>query len=173
MFGSNTGSLQLDVSTDNGATWITQTSLVGQQQGSSEAAWLSRTVNLNAFTGEFIRLRLSATTGNGFRSDIAVDQLSLTASGAVAQSNNTLIINTKQSQLLDIKLYPNPVNGNNLNIASNLENLNYEIYNVIGQLVTKGKVANKVINISDLTSAVYHIKFNSADQTLMKRFIKQ
>ncbi len=172
MFGSNTGSLRLDVSTDNGVTWSTQTSLVGQQQGSSGAPWLSRTVNLNAFTGQFIRLRLSATTGNRFRSDIAIDQLSLTISNnASREEDNDIVLGL---DLKDVILYPNPVSGNSLNVQSSFENLNYEVYNIIGQVVAKGNITNtNTIDISNLNSAVYHIKFNSGEQTIMKRFIKR
>ena len=77
MFGSNMGSLRLQVSEDDGATWTTLTTLTGQQQTSSGAAWLQRTVSLSAYDGEVIKLRLSGTTGGGFRSDMAIDQVSL------------------------------------------------------------------------------------------------
>ncbi|AXT18521.1 T9SS C-terminal target domain-containing protein [Flavobacteriaceae bacterium AU392] len=174
MFGSNMGSLRLDVSDDNGSSWTTLTTLTGQQQGSNGAAWLQRTVDLGAYDGQVIKLRLSGTTGNGFRSDMAVDQLSLTASASTSgEEDDDRRLFGNNLDINDIVLYPNPVQGNTLNVSSNFDDLSYEVYNIIGQVVSKGKVINKVINVSELTSAVYHIRFTTGEETITKRFIKR
>ena len=73
----------------------------------------------------------------------------------------------------DIKLYPNPVRGNILNVVSNFRDVNYEIYNGIGQIVAKGKVINETIDVSKLESAVYQVRFIADGETFTKRFIKQ
>ncbi|MEM7297193.1 MAG: S8 family serine peptidase, partial [Bacteroidota bacterium] len=76
MFGSNVGSLNLEVSVDD----LTWTSL-WSQSGSQGNQWNSVDVNLNSYAGGVIRLRLVGTTGNGWSSDIALDDLSLTTNG--------------------------------------------------------------------------------------------
>jgi Metallo-peptidase family M12B Reprolysin-like/GEVED domain/Bacterial surface protein, Ig-like domain/MAM domain, meprin/A5/mu/Secretion system C-terminal sorting domain len=73
----------------------------------------------------------------------------------------------------EIKLYPNPVKGNFLNIRTSFSNISYEVYNMLGQMVAKGKVVNKQIDVSELESAVYQIKFNADSRRITKRFIKE
>jgi hypothetical protein len=73
----------------------------------------------------------------------------------------------------DIKLYPNPVKGNQLNVATTFTNVTYEIYNTVGQIVARGELKGNVINVSNLDGAIYQIKFTAEGETLIKRFIKQ
>ncbi len=77
------------------------------------------------------------------------------------------------SNIFEVKLYPNPVKGSVLNISTNYTNVTYEIFNSIGQMVAKGKVANKRIDVSGLEMAIYHIRFTTEEEIIMKRFIKQ
>ena len=75
--------------------------------------------------------------------------------------------------LEDIKLYPNPVKGTILNIASSYSNISYEVYNSIGQMVAKGKVNNDMIDVSSLDAAIYQVRFTTEGGIITKRFIKQ
>ena len=72
----------------------------------------------------------------------------------------------------DIKLYPNPVKGNSLYIATTYKNVSYEVYNNIGQLIGKGKVTNNAINVSTFEAGLYQIRFTTENGILTKRFIK-
>ena len=70
-------------------------------------------------------------------------------------------------------LYPNPVNGEVLNI-SNLElDATYKIYNMLGQELGKGKVENQSIYVGSLDAGTYLIEVSNANGTTLKRFIKQ
>ncbi|WP_395043440.1 reprolysin-like metallopeptidase [Flavobacterium sp.] len=74
---------------------------------------------------------------------------------------------------ISFNLYPNPVNGEVLNI-SNLEvDSNYRIFNMIGQEFGKGKIENQSINVGSLSSGTYLIEVSNANGTTTKRFIKQ
>ncbi len=77
MYGSNVGSLQVQVSSNNGASW----SNVWSESGDQGNQWNDVSVNLNSFAGSNIKIRLVGTTGNGWSSDIAVDNLAVTAGG--------------------------------------------------------------------------------------------
>ncbi|TCI92160.1 S8 family serine peptidase [Tenacibaculum sp. M341] len=77
MYGSNVGSLQVQVSSNNGASW----SNVWSESGNQGNQWNDVSVNLNSFAGSNIKIRLVGTTGNGWSSDIAVDNLAVTAGG--------------------------------------------------------------------------------------------
>ena len=74
MFGNNVGSLRLEAST-NGTTWTS----VWNDSGSQGNQWNNVSVNLNTYIGGDVSLRFVGTTGNGWSSDIAIDNISLTA----------------------------------------------------------------------------------------------
>jgi chitodextrinase len=89
--------------------------------------------------------------------------ISLTARMDETASNNAIAFN----------LYPNPVNGDVLNI-SNLDTASeYTIFNMMGQQVGKGKIENDSVNVSSLTSGTYLIQVSNENGATSKRFIKQ
>lgn len=65
MFGTNMGSLSVLV---NGASvWTTS--------GSSGNVWLTEIIDLSAYTGSSVEITLTSTTGNGWSSDCAIDNV--------------------------------------------------------------------------------------------------
>ena len=85
MTGTTMGTLSLEVST-NGSTWTSLWTRTGDQGN----AWISDTVDLNAYTNEnSLRIRFNGTTGSDFESDIAID-----AFGLNSGTPNCTIINT-------------------------------------------------------------------------------
>ena len=85
MFGAFIGVLTVDVSTDNGASYVTLSdyTLSGSQQVSHTEAWKTQVVDLSSFDGLVIKLRLSATTSSnaveGWSGDIAIDKIGITS----------------------------------------------------------------------------------------------
>jgi len=79
MYGSNMGTLVIEISTDNGASW---NYMAGVNPGQGIDSWitLSLASNLNTYTSNIVQLRLRGTTGNSFRSDIAVDDINIYSS---------------------------------------------------------------------------------------------
>jgi len=71
-----------------------------------------------------------------------------------------------------IKLYPNPVKGDVLNVSDS-ENANFRILNTLGQQVAKGTIQNGVISVAGLTSNVYLLEIEAKGQIAVKRFIKE
>lgn len=74
MYGTNMGSLTIQASTD-GTTYTNLWSLSGNQGNS----WQSQTLDLTSYAGSTVKLRIVGTTGSSWRSDVAVDDLNLTA----------------------------------------------------------------------------------------------
>lgn len=75
MYGATMGELHVDVfdfSTGNWTLDVVQP-LIGQQQTANNDPWLQQIVDLSAFTGNQIRVRMRAITGTSFTSDMAVD----------------------------------------------------------------------------------------------------
>lgn len=77
MYGSNMGTLHIDLY--DGTTWVNDftSALVGQQQTSMNDAWIEKTFDISAYKGSAIQIRFRAERGPGFRSDMAIDNLQL------------------------------------------------------------------------------------------------
>jgi len=77
MHGSNMGQLRVDIFA--GGTWTNDitTVIFGEQQTTQTAAYLNRQVSLSAYQGQVVRLRFRGLRGNGFRSDIAIDDVNI------------------------------------------------------------------------------------------------
>ncbi|OIP00211.1 MAG: hypothetical protein AUJ98_08955 [Bacteroidetes bacterium CG2_30_33_31] len=80
MFGSSTGSINVQISTNGGTTWSATNlfNLTGQQQTSQTAAWGHADISLSAYAGmSNIRLRIKGVTGYSYYSDMAIDDIKL------------------------------------------------------------------------------------------------
>ncbi|MCF2874503.1 MULTISPECIES: trypsin-like peptidase domain-containing protein [unclassified Tenacibaculum] len=77
MYGTNVGSLRLEAST-NGTSWTS----LWSDSGNKGNQWNNQSVNLSSYVGQNeVRLRFVGTTGSGWSSDIAIDNLALTSGG--------------------------------------------------------------------------------------------
>lgn len=73
MLGTNMGALYLDIFT--GGAWVQGINSISGDQG---ASWQVMVTDMSAWTGQAIRLRIRGVTGNGFASDLAIDDLAFT-----------------------------------------------------------------------------------------------
>lgn len=76
MFGTAVGSLTVQASTD-GTNWVDLWTLSGNQGNT----WSTANVNLDSYAGGGVQLRMVGTTGTSWSSDIAIDDLIVTAGG--------------------------------------------------------------------------------------------
>lgn len=73
MYGSNMGTMSVQISTDGGSTWSGNIWSLNGNQGNS---WYEASVNLSSYAQESnVKLRWTGLTGNNFRSDMAVDDI--------------------------------------------------------------------------------------------------
>lgn len=77
MYGTSVGSLSLEVTTDDNV-WVS----IWSESGDQGDQWNAVDVSLDSYIGGTVKLRFVGTTGNGWSSDIAIDDLSLTSSGS-------------------------------------------------------------------------------------------
>ncbi len=76
--GSNTmGSITLEASDDDGASWTS----IWSQTAHQGNAWNEVNVSLNAYVGGSVQLRFNRLTGNTWQSDVAIDNTRLVAGG--------------------------------------------------------------------------------------------
>lgn len=73
LFGTNMGSIHLDVNT--GAGWIND--IIPPINGNRGNVWQTTSTSLAAYTGQTVNLRIRGVTGNNFESDIAIDDIRL------------------------------------------------------------------------------------------------
>ncbi|MFT5243003.1 MAG: hypothetical protein ACI8QQ_000927, partial [Psychroserpens sp.] len=164
-FGSaNMGTIALEASDDNGASWTS----VWNSSGNLGDAWQSANVNLTNYTGGSVQLRFNRVTGGTWQADVAIDNVNMSTGTAKDLTSRDEVV-----EIRDITLYPNPVKGDVLNVKTDYTNMSYEIYNIVGQLVGRGIVKNKSIDVSSLDGAIYQIRFTSEGETITKRFVKQ
>ena len=74
----------------------------------------------------------------------------------------------------DVKLFPNPVNGNEVTIISN-KSIIAEVYDILGKKVKVQTITpeQKTLNISGLSKGIYLVRLNSEVGIQTKRLIKQ
>ncbi|RSK39316.1 endonuclease [Mangrovimonas spongiae] len=85
---------------------------------------------------------------------------------------NHQTLSIKENHLADLTIYPNPVKGNYIRVSSN-KPLQYEVYNILGRLVNKGKTTNGTIAVQMLNSGVYILKLSNGNQQITKKLIKK
>ena len=77
MYGSSMGNLHIDLF--DGTSWINDITpaIIGQQQSAMSDPWIEKTFDITAYKGSAIQIRFRAIRGNGWQSDIAIDNLEL------------------------------------------------------------------------------------------------
>jgi len=90
LYGSDMGTLDVEVSASVGQTCASPGAFgtVFSVSGNQGNQWSEVVVDLDAYAGKSIQIRLVGTRGNGYRSDISVDDLTLTATPAIACSTD-------------------------------------------------------------------------------------
>ncbi|KAA1247285.1 choice-of-anchor B family protein [Aquimarina sp. RZ0] len=167
MFGAaDMGSIDLEISVDNGITWAN----LWNQTGNQGNSWNTINIDLSAFSGQSAQLRFNRVTGGTWRADIAIDNISLTDD---TSRNDSL---DKRNDMI-VSVFPNPVGGSTLNVLITKEKRNiirisnFEIRNALGQLVRKGIVRDN-IDVSNLTKGAYFLQITLGNQLYNKPFIR-
>jgi hypothetical protein len=71
MYGANVNGLKLEASKDGGLSWH----ILWQETGNKGDSWHRQFVDLAAYDGMVVQFRFKGTGGNGFRGDIALDNI--------------------------------------------------------------------------------------------------
>ncbi|WP_272853867.1 DUF1028 domain-containing protein, partial [Altibacter sp. HG106] len=81
MLGANMGTLSVQASDDGGSSWNTLWSRTGDQG----ASWVNdEFIDLSAYAGSTVKIRINALLGNGFASDMAIDDIQITTTEIAA-----------------------------------------------------------------------------------------
>uniref|UniRef100_UPI000B2EF2CE T9SS-dependent choice-of-anchor J family protein n=1 Tax=Kordia zhangzhouensis TaxID=1620405 RepID=UPI000B2EF2CE len=74
MYGTDLGTLTVEISENNGENW----SAIWSQSGNQGNAWQKATIDLSSYTGRTIQLRFNRVTASSWRADVAIDDIRLT-----------------------------------------------------------------------------------------------
>jgi parallel beta-helix repeat protein len=76
---------------------------------------------------------------------------------------------------INLKIHPNPFfNELSVDFNDNVEKVNYEIFNIVGQSIKTGNfIKNITINTSNFSSGTYFIKFNNGKTSEVRKLIKK
>ena len=88
----------------------------------------------------------------------------------IAQYNNSSTLDNQEFALNKISFYPNPVKETIY--ISNLKISQFEIFDLLGKLVSKGNSENQ-INVSFLSKGVYILKLKDGKNTINQKFVKE
>lgn len=141
MYGTAVGSLTIQASTD-GTNWTD----LWTDSGNQGNQWNSASVNLNSYVGGDVKLRIVGTTGSGWSSDIAVDDLSLTATdtGGADTQAPTAPTGLSASNITQTTL--------SLNWNASTDNVGVTGYDVFQGTTNLGTVTGTSTNITGLTA---------------------
>ncbi|MBC3758657.1 BNR-4 repeat-containing protein [Hyunsoonleella sp. SJ7] len=70
----------------------------------------------------------------------------------------------------DIAIYPNPSEGV-FNIQSNAQNLKYNLLNIQGQIIQRGKVSHSKVDFSNHAQGIYFLELSNEINKLVKKIV--
>lgn len=97
------------------------------------------------------------------------------AGQTAAEDRWGLFLDTKEATLATVKLFPNPVNEQNNIYINTQQNLDVEIYDVLGKRIISKSITSRdqSINISNLTKGIYLVKMSNGKDSTTKKLIRQ
>jgi PKD repeat protein len=140
LFGSTQGELHVDIYTNG--TWTND--IVPAISGDQGDQWRQQVVNLNAYVGQLVQLRIRGLTGAGNFSDMALDDINLDA------VTSTTAFDTQQN----ISIFPNPSSGT-VNLVFNqstASNAQVFLYDAKGSLLMASELSVSAVNSLDVSA---------------------
>lgn len=125
-------------------------------------------------------------SGNGFNSDvkkiviqsdgkILVGGYFTSYNGSTANRivrlNGTSTLSNEEFEKSKINIYPNPVKETIY--LSNIGETEYEVFDIIGKSILKGKTNENQINVNSLLKGVYILKIRTEEKIFNQKFIKE
>ncbi|WP_458626518.1 T9SS type A sorting domain-containing protein [Winogradskyella sp. PC D3.3] len=76
-----------------------------------------------------------------------------------------------------IKIYPNPIQNNlTIELTNISEDVSYQIYNTLGQQISKGNLSSSsmhTVNMSQYESGIYFVKISTSTSSMTQKLIKK
>jgi len=133
-----------------------------------KAEWVQKTLTLTA-----------PATAAKFRFQARTNREAVGADGGYVYYDDFSFIDNgvagvKQNQIADLKLFPNPLTGNVLNVVTNSGvEKSVAVFDVLGKQVLNAKTVNGTVNTGNLTAGVYVVKITEEGKTATRKLIVQ
>lgn len=152
MTGTAVGSLNVEISNDNGTSWSSAWSRSGDQG----SAWNLAEIDLSAYAGSTILIRLNGLSGSSWSGDIAIDALEvITGTGADTQAP------TAPSNLNSTSVTETSVS---LSWTASTDNVGVTGYNVYSGATNLGSVTGTSATVNGLTAGTsYSFRVTAID----------
>ncbi|BAO75909.1 hypothetical protein WPG_1679 [Winogradskyella sp. PG-2] len=106
------------------------------------------------------------------QSDSADDETILIDNLKVAQSFNETSLSNEVFEISTFKIYPNPTNTGIVNIASsNSDEMNIQIFDMLGKQVKNATISNNSIDVSNLNTGIYLVKITQNNASTTKKLV--
>jgi MAM domain, meprin/A5/mu/Secretion system C-terminal sorting domain/SprB repeat len=164
LFGAQMGTLYVEVSTDNGATWTTAWSLSGNQGNQ----WTKASVSLQPYNNGATRIRFRGETSYN-TSDMAIDAVYIGPAG----SNQLLPLDT-WNEAPTLTVAPNPSQGIfNLEMTTDAAFEHFEVYNAAGRMILNQPISqrNTVVDLSAQPVGVYYLRAFRGEAIEIKKIV--
>lgn len=146
MYGANMGTLDVEISSNAGASWTNVFTRSGQQQTIETDPWLNESIDLATYIGNTINIRFVGTKGNSFRSDMAIDNIVI--------SNTPYCTSTGSAGFLDVI---RRVDFNTIDNNTPIENNAYSDFTAMSTDVQVGSNHNLTVQVNTDGAFVYTV----------------
>lgn len=152
MYGSNMGTMEVLVSTDDGANYTS----LWTKSGDLGNSWNQATIDLTAYAGSVIKLQFKGTTGTSFRSDMAIDNISIKSSAPDTEAPSVPTgLSTSSVTSTTIGLSWN-ASTDNIGVSG------YEVYQGATLITTVTSTSYTVTGLTPNTSYTFSVKAKDA-----------
>ncbi|WP_111683126.1 immunoglobulin-like domain-containing protein [Winogradskyella tangerina] len=177
------GTIDLEITDDEGATWTSIWNSVGNLGNS----WQSASISLNAYLGKGVQLRFNRVTGSTWQADIAIDDVNLVgppAPDTQAPSPATIVASnvtensvdltwsgaTDNVGVTDYDLYQNGsllinLTGTSYTATGLAESTNYDYYVIANDAAGNSSTASNTASITTLAAPTCSDGIQNGDET--------
>jgi hypothetical protein len=136
------------------ATWVLLTDVIGTD---AEDVFVQRTFNIPSAESVVIGFQYLNTYGADWNiDDVCVDGT----------------LSTTDTEILDMRIYPNPVDGNYVTIQSPIQGLKeVEVYTVTGRKVLQTVLTDDRLDVSSFNSGFYMVKVTINGQSKLSKLV--
>jgi len=163
MNGSDMGELHVDIFV-NGAWELDVMPMLSGDQGDD---WLEGSILLGNYVGEIINVRFRGITGDGYRSDMAIDDIRIISTVGISESNPNFAFD----------IHPNPSTGIfNYTFYGN-EQLTIEVVDLNGKVVLrqnlKAHESKGSIDLTGYANGLYAVTITGQSGRMIHKIVKQ
>ena len=162
MYGSDMGFLHVDIFLNG----IWTNDLIPAISGNQGDQWHEVIVPLGAYIGETVNFRFRGVTGDGYRSDMAIDDVSVFSTVGLDEQEATP----------GILIFPNPSTGIFNYTVADAENYTIEVVDMRGRVIltqTVNGAKNGQLELTPFDNGIYSVVLTTQHKRITQKIIKQ